>query len=113
VKLRRLALTALLLVPSACNQAPDDDPASVSARTEDQMRQRQFSRADAAASRQNSFPVKYELQVGLGAPRPFPSRDRCEGARRAIAEAQAKADKERSEHGVLLPRRPMMTCVAI
>ena len=109
MKRRWLALTALLSVAS-CNQAPDDDTRSVNTpRAVDAERVRQGNRslADAPPA------VKYELQGAPGGTRPFPSRQGCEVSRKAMTEAQAKADNQRSEHGVLLPSRPMLACVPI
>lgn len=113
MKRRCLALSVLLLMPAACNQAPDDDPPGVTTArmsASDHVRQRNRSLADVAPVPKA---VKYELQGALGVPHSFPSRERCKGALSALVEAQGKTDKQRSERGVLLPSRPMLTCVAI
>jgi len=110
------ALAALLLAASACNQAPDDEAPGVNSQRisdADQVRQGQRVRAEAAASRQSSLAVNYELQGALVVPRPFPSREGCERARTSIVEGQAKADNQLSAHGVLSPNRPMLFCVRI
>lgn len=113
VKRRWLALTALLSVASACNQAPDDDPISVRtprASDAEQVRQGQQPRGDPVPIQPV---VKYELQ---GAPRGvlhFPSLERCERERISVTVAQAKTDNERSEHGVLVTGWPMLACVPI
>ena len=111
MKQRWLTLTSVVFLASACNQAPDDDPGSVSTpRTGDTERSRQLHPSDAETN-----PVrrsrKYELQGVLRRGREFQSRESCERARSAITAAQAKADDKRSEHGVLPPTRPMLACI--
>ena len=113
MKQRWLNLISVVLLASACNQAPDDDPKSVSApRRGDAEHSRQWhpSRADTNPGRRAH---KYELQGALGGDREFHSRERCEGARRAIIAAQAKVDDQRSEHGVLPQTRPMLACIPV
>jgi hypothetical protein len=104
---------SILALASACNQAPDDDPGSINpsrASESEELRQGPRSRAETAPVPRA---VKYELQGGLAGAHSFASRERCERAQKAIAEGQAKADKELSDHGMLSPRRPMLACVAI
>ena len=110
------ALAALLLAASSCNQAPDDETPGVNTqRLSDagQARQGRRSRLEAVASRRSSLAVNYELQGSSVVPRPFPSRERCEKARTAIVEGQAKADNQLSAQGVLSPNRPMLFCARI
>jgi hypothetical protein len=112
VKRRWLVLTTLALA-SACNQAPDDDPGSINstrAGGPEDIRRRPSSRAETAPVLRA---VKYELQGSLAGAHSFASRERCEKARREITEGQAKADKKLSDHGMLLPSRPMLACVPI
>lgn len=113
---RWFALAALLLAASSCNQAPDDETPGVNTqRLSDagQARQGRRSRLEAVASRQRSLAVNYELQGASMVPRPFPSRERCEKARTAIVEEQAKADNQLSAQGALPPNRPMLFCARI
>ena len=112
MKRRWLVLTILALA-SACNQAPDDDPGSTNpsrANKAGKSRQSHPSRAETAPVRRA---VRYELQGGLAGAHSFASRERCESAQKAVTESQAKADKKLSEHGMLLPSRPMLACVPI
>jgi hypothetical protein len=108
VKRRWLALNAFVFAASGCNQAPDDDPKDIST-----PRPNHVAPASTVHRSHAAPAAKYELQGGLAGPRQFPSREGCDGARRSIIEAQTKADNQRSEHGVLLPNRPMLACVPV
>ena len=116
MKRKWLTLLALQLAVSACEQAPNDDPPGVGTtrvKEADRVRQSQQSRAKADPYGQRSFAGTYELQGALGAPRSFESRERCERARRALSDEDAKADREQSERGAMPPNRPFLACVLI
>jgi hypothetical protein len=106
-----LALTALLSAATGCNQAPDDDPKDVRTSRANQVPPVSREHRFGAGAAETAPPVKYELQGALAGPRLFSSKEKCDGARRAVTEAQAKADNQRSENGVPLPSRPMLSCV--
>lgn len=105
----------LLLAVSACDQSPDDD----SSRAVPPMDKAQHSsqndqsRGDPNSARQSSFATTYELQGAPGEPRQFPTKAKCDVARAAQAEAQAKDDKKLSGQGVVFPNRPLLACVPL
>lgn len=106
-------MTALLSAASGCNQAPDDDPREVATARANNVAPESTEHRTRAGAASFGSAVKYELQGTLGGPSQFLSREGCDEARRAITEAQAKSDNQRSEHGALLPSRPMLACVPI
>ena len=108
-----LALAALISAAAGCNQAPDDDPKDLRASSANQVTPVSRGHRSRAGSAAFTPAVTYELQGALAGPRQFSSQEKCDVARRVVAEAQANADNQRSENGAPLPSRPMLSCVPV
>ena len=106
-------LLVILLAVSACDQAPDDDPrATPSVENADGSKVRvRLNRTTPA----NYAKVEesYELEGAAGRPRVFPSLEKCQAARGAVASAQAKEDGELSKNGPLRVSPPVLVCFPV
>ena len=106
-------LVVIFLTVSACDQAPNDDPrATPSAQNAEGSRVR--VRPDRTSPAKHAKVEKsYELQGATGQPRVFPSFEKCEAARGALASAQAKEDGELSKNGPLRVSPPVLVCFPV